>query len=149
MVGRMTAISRAIVVNLCRLEVLGGGADEPALIRGRFTCVNIDAHLLGVLDSSESHVVSVLVPVGDAGSSKDTPVTSPNSFSYELSRDFLMSSVQSSTKPISLKTDFRPFLMLLPPIGEEGKTTEPSLNRSEVMLESNLGRRGTASFSEL
>lgn len=142
-------------MNLCILVVLGGGAAEAALICGRFTRCSRDDHRFGSLDSSDSHVVSVFVPVGDVGdvgdvgSSRDTPVTRPNSFSSVLSREFLMSSVQSSSRPISLKTDFRPFLMLLPPIGVEGKPTELSLNRSEVMLESNLGRRGASFSSEL
>jgi hypothetical protein len=129
-------MSRAIIESRCRLAVDEGGVLEADLILGRIAGVNLDNHLFGFVESSPPSLPALLA-IGDVGS-EARPVTSPNSFSAELPEYSCWFSLSSCPSPISLNIDFRPLGILLT-IENDG-SGELSRMRSEVRLESNLGR---------
>lgn len=128
------AMIKAIIEMRCMLETVAGGALAADLIFGRLAEDSMDNHLDFFVESSSSS--SVLLPIGDVGSD-GMPAVLPKSFSSEnTGSDLYECSPSSSPSPISLNTDLRPLEILL----TMEKDVEPSLRRSAVSLESNLGR---------
>lgn len=129
-------MSRAIIESLCSPAVVGGGALEAVLILGRLVGANFDNHPGFVFDVFSPS--GAFPSTGEVASETD-PILSPVVLSSYISDvTSCCSSCSSSLNPTSLNIDCRPLRMLLT-IGNVG-SLEPSLRRSDVTCELNLGR---------
>lgn len=129
-------MSKAIIESLCSPAVVGGGALEAVLILGRLVGANLDNHPGFAFDVFS--LSGAFLSTGEVVSEADSIFSLAVPSSYLSDAMSCRSCSSSSVSPTSLNIDCRPRRMLLT-IGNVG-SLEPSLRRSDVTCELNLGR---------